>query len=102
MVALVAALWAYNGWNDVSQLAGEVKNPQRSLPIALIGGVAIVGMLYMLTNAAIQYILPASAIATADRPAIDAMRVVAGGYGSLLVSIGMAVSIAASFVGSAL
>jgi APA family basic amino acid/polyamine antiporter len=53
MIALIAALWAYDGWTDVSQMAGEVQNPQRSLPFALIGGLAIVGVLYMLTNAAI-------------------------------------------------
>lgn len=102
MIALVAALWAYDGWSDVVTLAGEVKQPQRSMPIALVGGVAIVGVLYMLTNAAIQYVLPAAAIAAADRPAADAMRVVAGSWGSALVSLGMAVSIAATFVGSSL
>jgi len=102
MVALVAALWAYDGWSDVSQMAGEVKDPQRSLPLALVGGVAIVAALYMLTNAAIQYVLPASAIAAADRPAADALRIVAGSFGAGLVSIGMAVSICATFVGSSL
>ena len=102
MVALVAALWAYDGWSDVSQMAGEVTNPQRSLPIALIGGIAIVGALYMLTNAAVQYVLPAAAIATSDRPAADAMRLVAGHHGAMLVSVGMAISIAATFVGSSL
>jgi len=102
MIALVAALWAYDGWSDVVTLAGEVKEPQRSMPLALVGGVAIVGALYMLTNAAIQYVLPAATIAMADRPAADAMRVVAGSWGSGLVSLGMAVSIAATFVGSSL
>jgi APA family basic amino acid/polyamine antiporter len=102
MVALIAALWAYDGWSDVSQMAGEVKHPQRSLPLALVGGVTIVGVLYMLTNAAIQYVLPATAIAGAERPAADAMRLVAGNAGAALVSIGMAVSIAATFVGSSL
>ena len=102
MVALVAALWAYDGWSDVTTLAGEVERPQRSMPIALVGGVAIVGGLYMLTNAAIQYVLPAAAIATADRPAAEAMRLVAGHWGATLVSLGMAVSIAATFVGSSL
>ncbi|MEO6910757.1 MAG: APC family permease, partial [Edaphobacter sp.] len=53
-------------------------------------------------NAAIQYILPAVAIAASDRPAADAMQVVAGHWGSWLVSIGMAVSITATFVGSSL
>jgi APA family basic amino acid/polyamine antiporter len=102
MVALIAALWAYDGWSDVSQMAGEVKQPQRSLPIALIGGVTIVGALYMLTNAAIQYVLPATSIAMADRPTVDAMRIVAGNWGAGLVTIGMAVSMAATFVGSSL
>lgn len=102
MIALTAALWAYDGWSDVTQLAGEVKHPRRAFPIALIGGVSAVALLYMLTNAAIQYILPATQIANSDRPAADAMRLVAGPWGSALVSIGMAVSIASTFVGSSL
>ena len=102
MVALIAALWAYDGWSDVTQMAGEIQRPQRSMPIALIGGVAIVGALYMLTNAAIQYVMPATAIATADRPAADALRLIVGNWGSGLVSLGMAVSICATFVGSSL
>lgn len=102
MVALVAALWAYDGWSDVTQMAGEVQRPQRNLPVALIGGVGIVGGLYMLTNAAIQYVLPAATIATTERPAAEAMRMAAGTGGAALVSIGMAVSIGATFVGSTL
>ncbi len=102
MVALIAALWAFDGWSDVSQLAGEVKQPQRSLPLALIGGVLIVGSLYMLTNAAIQYVLPASEIATSQRPATDALQQVAGSLGAGLVAAGMAVSIGAALVGSSL
>ena len=102
MVALTAALWAYDGWSDVTQLAGEVQKPQRSLPIALIGGVATVGVLYMLTNAAIQCVLPAAAIATSERPAADAMQLVIGRFGAWIVSIAMAVSVTATFVGSSL
>jgi APA family basic amino acid/polyamine antiporter len=102
MVALIAALWAYDGWTDVSQMAGEVQDPQRALPFALIGGIAIVGVLYMLTNAAIQYVLPAAAIAAAARPTVDAMRLAAGSHGAALVSVGIAVSMAATFVGSSL
>jgi APA family basic amino acid/polyamine antiporter len=83
-------------------MAGEVKDPQRSLPLALVGGVAIVGALYMLTNAAIQYVLPAGVMAVSERPAADALRLVAGNAGAALVSIGMAVSICATFVGSSL
>lgn len=102
MIALIAALWAYDGWSDVTQMAGEIQNPRRSMPLALIGGVAIVGSLYMLTNAAIQYVMPAAAIAAADRPAADALQFIAGNWGAGLVSVGMAVSICATFVGSSL
>jgi len=102
MTALIAALWAYDGWSDLSQLAGEVHDPQRSLPLAFIGGVGIVAALYILIQTAIQYILPAALIAVSDRPAADALRVVAGNAGSALVTVGMAISICATLVGSSL
>jgi len=92
MAALVAALWAYDGWNDLNMVAGEVKNPERSIPIALIAGVAIVGALYMLLNAAVQYVLPADVIANSPRPASDAMALVLGRAGAAIVSAGMALS----------
>ena len=76
MAALVAALWAYDGWNDLNMVAGEVKHPERNIPIALIAGVATVGVLYMLVNAGVQYVLPANAIAASPRPASDAVALV--------------------------
>src|ERR1700744_5670195 len=93
MTALIAALWAYDGWSDVSQLAGEVRDPQRSMPLALVGGVFIVAALYMLVQGAIQYILSATTIALSDRPTADALRVIAGSAGAALVTFGMSVSI---------
>ncbi len=93
MVAMIAVLWAYDGWNDLTMVAGEVKRPERSLPLALISGLFIVGALYMATNAAIQYILPAAQIAASPRPAVTAMAVVSGHAGAVLVSAAMALSI---------
>ena len=93
MIALIAALWAYDGWNDLTMVSGEVRQPEKSLPIALIAGLGIVGILYMATNAAIQYILPASAIAASPRPAVSALAVVTGPWGAALVSGVMALSI---------
>ena len=93
MVAMIAVLWAYDGWNDLTMVAGEVKRPERSLPVALIAGLFIVGALYMATNAAIQYILPAAQIAASPRPAVTAMAVVSGHAGAVLVSAAMALSI---------
>jgi APA family basic amino acid/polyamine antiporter len=93
MLALIATLWAYDGWNDLTMVAGEVRRPERSLPIALIGGVLAVGVLYMATNAAIQYMLPASQIAASEYPAVAALKIVAGERGAQFVAIAMAVSI---------
>jgi len=93
MAALIATLWAYDGWNDLTMVAGEVRRPERSLPIALIGGLFIVGFLFMATNAAIQYILPASQIAVSERPAVAALTVVAGPAGAGFVAAAMALSI---------
>jgi APA family basic amino acid/polyamine antiporter len=93
MVAMIAVLWAYDGWNDLTMVAGEVQRPERSLPIALIFGLFVVGALYMATNAAIQYILPAAQIAVSPRPAVAAMDVVSGHPGAVLVSAAMALSI---------
>jgi APA family basic amino acid/polyamine antiporter len=93
MLALIATLWAYDGWNDLTMVAGEVRRPERSLPIALIGGLLIVGFLFMATNAAIQYILPAQKIATSERPAVAALSIVAGPGGAAFVAAAMALSI---------
>lgn len=93
MLALIATLWAYDGWNDLTMVAGEVCRPERSLPLALVGGLFIVGALFMTTNAAIQYILPAAQIAGSERPAVAALTVVAGPGGAGFVAAAMALSI---------
>jgi APA family basic amino acid/polyamine antiporter len=93
MAALIATLWAYDGWSDLTMVAGEVRRPGRSLPIALIGGLFLVGILFMATNAGIQYVLPAAQIAASDRPAVAALSVVAGPAGAGFVAAAMTLSI---------
>jgi basic amino acid/polyamine antiporter, APA family len=100
MAALVAALWAYDGWNDLNMVAGEVKRPERNIPIALIAGVATVGVLYVLMNAAVQYVLPAKVIAASPRPASDAVALVMGRVGASIVSAGMAISMLVTLNGT--
>jgi APA family basic amino acid/polyamine antiporter len=100
MAALVAALWAYDGWNNLNMVAGEVRNPERSLPIALIAGVIIVGCLYVSVNAAIQFVLPAAAIAESQRPASDAIALALGHVGAGVVSAGMALSMLVAMNGT--
>src|ERR1700685_4153834 len=100
MAALVAALWAYDGWNDLNMVAGEIKRPERSIPIALIAGVATVGVLYVLMNAGVQYVLPASVIAASPRPASDAVALILGSAGAGIVSLGMALSMLVTLNGT--
>jgi basic amino acid/polyamine antiporter, APA family len=100
MAALVAALWAYDGWNDLNMVAGEVKRPERNIPIALIAGVATVGVLYVLVNAGVQYVLPANAIAASARPASDAVALILGPLGAGIVSAGMALSMLVTLNGT--
>ena len=57
-VALVAVFWAFDGWNNVNFVAGEIKNPRRNLPLALILGTLLVSVLYVLTNIVYFYALP--------------------------------------------
>ena len=102
MAALVAALWAYDGWNDLNMVAGEIRSPERNIPIALIVGVATVGALYMLVNAAVQYVLPAGAMAASPRPASDAIGLVWGHFGASVVSAGMALSMLVTLNGSSM
>ena len=100
MAAMVAALWAYDGWNDVNMVAGEVRNPQRSLPVALILGVAIVVVLYISVNLGVQYVLPAQVVAASQRPTSDAVAMVLGRVGAGVVSAAMALSMLVAMNGT--
>ncbi len=64
--AMIAALWAFDGWNNMPMVAGEVKNPERNIPRALIFGMFIVLLVYGLTNLAYCYALPFSEILTSN------------------------------------
>ncbi|MBI4538449.1 MAG: amino acid permease [Gemmatimonadetes bacterium] len=77
-IALVAVLWTYDGWADLTYMAGEVKNPTRTLPRALIGGVLAVVLVYLAVNAAYLYVLPMDAVAASDMVAADATATIFG------------------------
>src|SRR5918911_1507417 len=55
--AMLGALWGYDGWNNITLVAGEVKNPQRNIPLALIGGAMLIILLYVFVNIAYFYVL---------------------------------------------
>jgi APA family basic amino acid/polyamine antiporter len=98
----VGALWAYDGWNNVSMVSSEIRNPQRSLPRALIAGTAAVIAIYLLTNLAYFRVLPAQDVAASPRVAAEMMRRVFGTLGAGAVSVAAMVSIFAALNGSIL
>lgn len=100
--ALVAALWAYDGWNNLSMVSSEVKNPQRNLPLALVYGTAAVVLIYLLTNAAYFYVLNAAEVGSTDRVAASMMHKLFGNPGANAVSIAAMISIFAALNGSIL
>lgn len=100
MAALVAALWAYDGWNDLNMVSGEIRNPERTIPVALIAGVALVAVLYIGVNGAVQYVMPATAVAGSPVPASAATQIAIGQWGALLVSAGMALSMLVTLNGT--
>jgi APA family basic amino acid/polyamine antiporter len=92
-VALVAVLWAYEGWHDISFAAAEMKDPQRNFPRAVIGGVAIVIALYLLANLAYLKVLTPAEIAASERVALTAMTSVTGVWGGKILTAAILCSI---------
>jgi APA family basic amino acid/polyamine antiporter len=97
--AMLAALWAYQGWSNVPMVAGEIDKPERNIPRALIFGMLIVILVYLVTNLAYFYALPFSEILTANSTAYrDALPVAAKAaqtffrYGAQLVSLAFMIS----------
>lgn len=91
-LGLVAALWAYTAWHDLGFVAGEVRDPARTLPRALITGMGIVVLVYLLANAAYLYVLPFDTLRTSPLVASDTMIRVLGSAGAAAVAVMVMVS----------
>jgi APA family basic amino acid/polyamine antiporter len=103
VAAVAAALWAYDGWSDLNMVAEEVRNPERNIPIALVGGLIAIAGLYMLVNASVQYALPPVAIAQSASPMADAVRTsFLGGAAAVVLSAAMVISLTTSLNGVAM
>ena len=85
-VALIAVLWTYVGWVDLTYLAGEVVDPSRTFPRAMAGGLAVVMVVYLLVNAAYLYVLPTADIAQSSAVAATATERVFGPAGRTMVA----------------
>lgn len=101
-IALVAVLWAYDGWENLTTLSGEIRAPQTSLPRALIGGTLAVIVLYLAINAAFVAVLPFAQLAHSQSVAVDAMVALFGRGGATLVAVLVMVSVIGSLNGSTL
>ncbi|MBW3629339.1 MAG: amino acid permease [Gemmatimonadetes bacterium] len=85
-VALIAVMWAYDGWADLTFVAGEVRDPARTLPRALLGGTAAIIAIYLFVNAAYLYVLPVAEMAGRPLVAADAARKIFGEPGAAVVA----------------
>jgi amino acid transporter len=102
LAALAAALWAYDGWEDLNLVGSEVENPQKNFPRALVGGVALVALIYFLFSAACLKVLPFSAVAASPHIASDVVQHVAGPIAAAWITVAMVISALGSMNSSVL
>jgi amino acid transporter len=100
--AMVSALWAYDGWNNVSMVSSEIREPERNLPRALIVGTIAVIATYLALNIAYFYVLTPAQVAASHRVAGDMMSSLYGNAASRAVAVAVMISIFAALNGSIL
>lgn len=92
LATLAASLWAYDGWEDLNLVGSEVKNPERNIHRALVWGVVVVAVIYLLFNAVSFYVLPFAQIATSEHVASDVVARFAGQGAALWVTVAMLIA----------
>ena len=97
--AMLGALWGYDGWDNLSFVAGEVKDPNRNIPIAIIGSVLLIIVLYVAVHFAYFYILDPTAIASISKDSSVAKVVVSKFFGGDMASMAVGVAVAIFTVG---
>jgi APA family basic amino acid/polyamine antiporter len=88
-IAAIAVLWPYDGWVNLSQVAEEVRNPQRNIPLALSLGIFIIIVIYVLANAAYHLVLPMGEVASSDAVASEVFFKILGNRGAQLAALGV-------------
>ncbi len=99
-VALIAVLWAYDGWADLTFIAGEVRDPERTMPRALLMGTGIVVALYLAINLAYLYVLSIDEMAASTLVAADAATKIFGAVGASVISAAVMLSAFGALNGS--
>jgi len=88
-LAMISALWAYDGWIDVTLAAGEFKNPEKTVPSSLLIGTLAVIILYLLANLAYAYVIPLNVMSSSPRIAGDVAQAVLGPAGAAMLVVGI-------------
>ncbi|MCX6141904.1 MAG: amino acid permease, partial [Ignavibacteriales bacterium] len=101
-LAMISVLWTYDGWSVVTLAAGEIRDPERNVPLSLLFGTLLVIMLYLLVNLAYAYVIPIEAMVGSPRVAADAALIVLGPVGASLVTAGILCSTFGTINGSLL
>src|SRR5271157_3891852 len=92
LAALAAALWAYDGWEDLNLVGSVVENPQRHIPRALVGGVSLVAIIYLLFSAVWLKVLPIACVASSAHVGSDVLEHVVGHDAAARVTVAMVMS----------
>jgi amino acid transporter len=101
-LSLVSVLWVYDGWGDLSFVGGEVKDPERNLPRALIIGTLAVIAIYLLANMAYLYLIPVASMRHSPLVAADAAQLIIGRAGVGMVAVVVMISTFGTLAGSML
>ncbi|MBR5269795.1 MAG: amino acid permease, partial [Anaerotignum sp.] len=89
---MIAVLFAFEGWTNVGAIAGEMKNPGKDLPKAIVGGVALIMAVYVIINLAYLWVLPADVMMNLESPASAVAMEIFGDMGGKFVSVGIMIS----------
>ena len=90
---MVSVLFAFEGWTGVGAIAGELKNPGKDLPRAIIGGVSIIMAIYLIINIAYLKVIPASSLAFLKAPAAAVAIKLFGNIGGKIIAVGIMISV---------
>ena len=90
---LLAVLFAFEGWTNVGAIAGEMKNPAKDLPRAIVGGVSIIMAVYLLINIAYIRVIPASELMHIESPAAAVATKLFGSAGGTIIAVGIIISV---------
>lgn len=90
---MISILFAFEGWTNVGAIAGEMKNPGKDLPIAIVGGVSIIMAIYIVINLAYLWVLPADQLMSLSAPASAVAIEIFGPIGGRIISVGIMISV---------